>query len=168
MSCAARATSGPAFHWGLWPAWPIRRWIPTYSAAGRRGRCKSCRPLALKSQRIPSRSPIPSPMAIADLRPPVFGVHLQRRPRRKPAVHLTLKDPDAWRSKINLSPVRRAGAALLSRRRLRDRNGCRRQSPLQINAANCVHCKTCDIKDPTQNINWVVPEGGGGPNYPNM
>jgi electron-transferring-flavoprotein dehydrogenase len=39
---------------------------------------------------------------------------------------------------------------------------------LQINAANCVHCKTCDIKDPTQNINWVPPEGGGGPNYPNM
>ncbi|MGH8731822.1 MAG: electron transfer flavoprotein-ubiquinone oxidoreductase, partial [Burkholderiales bacterium] len=38
---------------------------------------------------------------------------------------------------------------------------------LQINAQNCVHCKTCDIKDPTQNINWVVPEGGGGPNYPN-
>jgi electron-transferring-flavoprotein dehydrogenase len=39
---------------------------------------------------------------------------------------------------------------------------------LQINSQNCVHCKTCDIKDPTQNINWVVPEGGGGPNYPNM
>ena len=39
---------------------------------------------------------------------------------------------------------------------------------LQINAQNCVHCKTCDIKDPTQNINWVPPEGGGGPNYPNM
>ena len=39
---------------------------------------------------------------------------------------------------------------------------------LQINAANCVHCKTCDIKDPKQNIVWVVPEGGGGPNYPNM
>ena len=38
----------------------------------------------------------------------------------------------------------------------------------QINAQNCVHCKTCDIKDPTQNITWVVPEGGGGPNYPNM
>ena len=44
-------------------------------------------------------------------------------------------------------------------------NGAER---LQINAQNCVHCKTCDIKDPTQNINWVVPEGGGGPNYPNM
>jgi electron-transferring-flavoprotein dehydrogenase len=39
---------------------------------------------------------------------------------------------------------------------------------LQINAQNCVHCKACDIKDPGQNINWVVPEGGGGPNYPNM
>ncbi len=38
----------------------------------------------------------------------------------------------------------------------------------QINAQNCVHCKTCDIKDPTQNIVWVSPEGGGGPNYPNM
>ncbi|MBX7496236.1 electron transfer flavoprotein-ubiquinone oxidoreductase [Qipengyuania sp. 6B39] len=38
----------------------------------------------------------------------------------------------------------------------------------QINSQNCVHCKTCDIKDPNQNINWVTPEGGGGPNYPNM
>jgi electron-transferring-flavoprotein dehydrogenase len=39
---------------------------------------------------------------------------------------------------------------------------------LQINAQNCVHCKTCEIKDPRQNIRWLVPEGGGGPNYPNM
>ena len=39
---------------------------------------------------------------------------------------------------------------------------------LQINAQNCLHCKTCDIKDPTQNITWTVPEGTGGPNYPNM
>ena len=39
---------------------------------------------------------------------------------------------------------------------------------LQINAQNCLHCKTCDIKDPSQNINWITPEGGGGPNYPNM
>ena len=42
------------------------------------------------------------------------------------------------------------------------------KSKFQINAANCVHCKTCDIKDPTQNIVWVVPEGGGGPNYSGM
>ena len=42
------------------------------------------------------------------------------------------------------------------------------EARLQINAQNCVHCKTCDIKDPTQNIVWVTPEGGGGPNYSNM
>jgi electron-transferring-flavoprotein dehydrogenase len=44
-------------------------------------------------------------------------------------------------------------------------NGSKR---FQINAQNCVHCKTCDIKDPSQNITWVTPEGSGGPNYPNM
>ena len=42
------------------------------------------------------------------------------------------------------------------------------QPKYQINAQNCVHCKTCDIKDPNQNITWTTPEGGGGPNYPNM
>ena len=42
------------------------------------------------------------------------------------------------------------------------------EKQFQINSQNCVHCKTCDIKDPSQNITWVVPEGGGGPNYPNM
>ncbi|MFZ1389294.1 MAG: electron transfer flavoprotein-ubiquinone oxidoreductase [Thiolinea sp.] len=42
------------------------------------------------------------------------------------------------------------------------------EARFQINAQNCVHCKTCDIKDPSQNITWVTPEGGGGPNYPNM
>jgi len=42
------------------------------------------------------------------------------------------------------------------------------QPRLQINAQNCVHCKTCDIKDPAQNINWTTPEGGGGPNYSTM
>jgi electron-transferring-flavoprotein dehydrogenase len=47
-------------------------------------------------------------------------------------------------------------------------NGTSGSKRLQINAQNCVHCKTCDIKDPEQNIDWVVPEGGGGPNYPNM
>jgi len=48
------------------------------------------------------------------------------------------------------------------------RNGDGSNPRLQINAQNCVHCKACDIKDPTQNIVWVTPEGGGGPNYPNM
>ncbi|MCT9168040.1 electron transfer flavoprotein-ubiquinone oxidoreductase, partial [Acinetobacter baumannii] len=48
---------------------------------------------------------------------------------------------------------------------MEDNDGSKR---FQINAANCVHCKTCDIKDPSQNITWIAPEGGGGPNYPNM
>jgi electron-transferring-flavoprotein dehydrogenase len=48
---------------------------------------------------------------------------------------------------------------------IEEENGDKR---FQINAQNCVHCKTCDIKDPAQNINWVTPEGAGGPNYPNM
>ena len=48
------------------------------------------------------------------------------------------------------------------------RDNAGRNPRFQINPQNCVHCKTCDIKDPAQNITWVVPEGGGGPNYPNM
>ncbi|MDP6346052.1 MAG: 4Fe-4S dicluster domain-containing protein, partial [Alphaproteobacteria bacterium] len=49
---------------------------------------------------------------------------------------------------------------------LRDDDGANPR--LQISAQNCLHCKTCDIKDPSQNITWVTPEGTGGPNYPNM
>ena len=82
--------------------------------------------------------------------------------------HLTLKDP-AVPIKINLerydAPEQRycpAGVYEI----VRDADGANPR--LQINAQNCVHCKTCDIKDPTQNIVWVAPEGGGGPNYPNM
>ncbi|XXG91289.1 electron transfer flavoprotein-ubiquinone oxidoreductase [Neisseria sp. Ec49-e6-T10] len=48
---------------------------------------------------------------------------------------------------------------------IKEENG---EVKLQINASNCIHCKTCDIKDPEQNIHWVCPEGGGGPNYSNM
>jgi electron-transferring-flavoprotein dehydrogenase len=82
--------------------------------------------------------------------------------------HLTLKDA-AVPVNVNLelydAPEQRycpAGVYEI----VRDANGSNPR--LQINAQNCVHCKTCDIKDPTQNIVWVVPEGGGGPIYPNM
>ena len=81
-------------------------------------------------------------------------------------IHLTLKDPSIP-VEVNLEqydgPEQRycpAGVYEFVEEGGRPR--------LQINAQNCVHCKTCDIKDPMQNINWVVPEGGGGPNYPNM
>ncbi|MGC9269465.1 electron transfer flavoprotein-ubiquinone oxidoreductase [Acidiphilium sp.] len=86
--------------------------------------------------------------------------HVENQP-----VHLTLHDPAVaitvnW--DIYRSPETRycpAGVYEII--------GAEQGAPkLQINAQNCVHCKTCDIKDPTQNINWVTPEGGGGPNYP--
>ncbi len=83
-------------------------------------------------------------------------------------VHLKLHDPE-MPIKVNLptwdEPAQRycpAGVYEV----LRDEDGSNPR--FQINAQNCVHCKTCDIKDPSQNITWVVPEGGGGPNYPNM
>ena len=83
-------------------------------------------------------------------------------------VHLTLKDASVPIT-INLAtydaPEQRYCPAQVYEI-LCDEDGSNPR--LQINSQNCVHCKTCDIKDPTQNINWVVPEGGGGPNYPNM
>ena len=82
--------------------------------------------------------------------------------------HLTLKDP-AVPINVNLAdydaPEQRycpAGVYEI----VRDADGANPR--LQINAQNCVHCKTCDIKDPTQNIVWVAPQGGEGPVYPNM
>ena len=81
--------------------------------------------------------------------------------------HLTLKDPSV---PVAVNLARYAGpegrycpAAVYEF--VKTESGADR---LQINFQNCVHCKTCDIKDPTQNIVWVTPEGGGGPNYPNM
>ena len=82
-------------------------------------------------------------------------------------IHLTLKDasvPIEVNLKLYDAPEQRYCPAGVYEIVGQEENAPR----LQINAQNCVHCKTCDIKDPTQNINWVVPEGGGGPNYPNM
>ncbi|AJQ95881.1 electron transfer flavoprotein-ubiquinone oxidoreductase [Gynuella sunshinyii] len=80
--------------------------------------------------------------------------------------HLQLADPDLP-IRVNLKrfdePAQRYCPAGVYE--VIEENG---ETRFQINAQNCVHCKTCDIKDPSQNITWVTPEGGGGPNYPNM
>ena len=82
-------------------------------------------------------------------------------------IHLTLKDasvPIGVNLTLYDAPEQRYCPAGVYEIVGQDTNDPR----LQINAQNCVHCKTCDIKDPTQNINWVVPQGGEGPTYPNM
>ena len=81
--------------------------------------------------------------------------------------HLVLKDPTVP-TRINL-PLYAGPEQRYCPAGVYEYVGVEEGNPrLQINAQNCVHCKTCDIKDMTQNIDWVTPEGGGGPNYPNM
>lgn len=83
-------------------------------------------------------------------------------------VHLTLKDASVPLN-VNLpeydEPAQRYCPAGVYEIVTSEESG---EKKFQINAQNCVHCKTCDIKDPSQNINWIAPEGTGGPNYPNM
>ena len=102
------------------------------------------------------------------LRPPVLVFISNTNHEENQPIHLTLARPQDP-GRVNLAeydaPEQRycpAGVYEI----VRDDDGSNPR--LQINAQNCVHCKTCDIKDPTQNIVWVMPEGGGGPNYPNM
>jgi len=159
----------PAFYWGMWVGvayagldhyvfqgrapWTFR----VHADHTQLRKAAECRPIAY---------PKPDGVVTFDKLSSVYlsGVsHEENQPS-----HLTLADP-AVAIKVNLAlydaPEQRycpAGVYEI----VRDADGSNPR--LQINAQNCVHCKTCDIKDPTQNINWVVPQGGEGPNYPNM
>jgi len=125
-----------------------------------------CETLQNKTEASPIAYPKPDGVLTFDRLSSVFVSNTNHN-EDQPA-HLTLKDATVPVN-VNLAlydaPEQRycpAGVYEI----VRDESGANPR--LQINAQNCVHCKACDIKDPTQNIVWVTPEGGGGPNYPNM
>jgi electron-transferring-flavoprotein dehydrogenase len=157
----------PAFHWGLWPAIAYSA-IDTYVLRGkapwtmRHKADHTCLKPAAQFQ--PIDYPKPDGILTFDKLSSVFLSNTNHEENQP--CHLTLKDPSVA-TRLNLTiyagPEQRYCPAGVYE--FVDEGGSKQ---LHINAQNCVHCKTCDIKDPSQNINWVTPEGGGGPNYPNM
>ncbi|MEX2009455.1 MAG: electron transfer flavoprotein-ubiquinone oxidoreductase, partial [Dongiaceae bacterium] len=157
----------PGFRWGLW-AGLAHAALDTYILRGRAPWTLHHHPdhvgLRKAAEAPPIAYPKPDGKIAFDRLSSVFVSntnHAEDQP-----VHLRLKDATVP-IEINLAlydaPEQRycpAGVYEI----VADGGGRR----LQINAQNCLHCKACDIKDPAQNIDWTVPEGGGGPNYPNM
>ena len=159
----------PSFRWGFWPAM-IYSALDTYLFAGhapwtlRQHDDHTQLKKASECKKIDY--PKPDGEVTFDRNSSVFLSNTNHEENQP--CHLTLKD-DSVPVSINLAdydgPEQRfCPAGVYEYVDAEDGDG----QVLQISAQNCVHCKTCDIKDPTQNINWVVPEGGGGPNYPNM
>lgn len=158
----------PAFKWGLWPGL-VYSALDTYILQGRapwtfKNHADNTQ-LKKASECVPIEYPKPDGVTTFDKLSSVYlaSIHYDENQ----PVHLQLKNP-AVAIDLNLavydSPEQRYCPANVYEIVYDADNKPR----LQINAANCVQCKTCDIKDPSQNINWVTPEGGDGPNYPNM
>ncbi|MEK0082802.1 electron transfer flavoprotein-ubiquinone oxidoreductase [Geminicoccaceae bacterium SYSU G07066] len=156
----------PSFHWGLWPALAYSA-LDTYLFRGKapwtlahRKADHECLKPAAECPRI--EYPKPDGKITFDKLSSVFLSNTNHEEDQP--CHLTLKDPTIP-EKVNLpvydGPEQRYCPAGV----YEYVTGPDGQRHLQINAQNCVHCKTCDIKDPRQNIVWVTPEGGGGPNY---
>ncbi len=159
----------PSFSWGLWAAIAYSA-LDTYLFRGKAPWTFHHKPDHAKLKKASEcpkiEYPKPDGVISFDKLSSVF-ISNTNHEEDQPC-HLTLKDPTVP-IQVNLAlydaPEQRycpAGVYEIVR------DGAGGNPRLQINAQNCVHCKTCDIKDPTQNINWVTPEGGGGPNYPNM
>jgi len=160
----------PAFHGGLW-AGLVYSALDTYLLRGRapwtfhhRPDNETLQPAATAARIV---YPKPDGKVSFDRLSSVF-ISNTNHDEDQPS-HLKLKDPAlaiACNWKLYESPEQRYCPAGVYE--VLDDPAGQDGKRLQINAQNCVHCKTCDIKDPLQNINWVVPQGGGGPNYPNM
>jgi electron-transferring-flavoprotein dehydrogenase len=158
----------PAFRWGLWPGLAYAA-IDTYVFGGHAPWTfrNTADHTHLENARLakPIVYPKPDGKITFDRLSSVF-ISNTNHEENQPS-HLHLRNPEVAidvNYRLYDSPEQRyCPAGVYEIVRLSDG-----EPRLQINAQNCVHCKTCDIKDPTQNIDWVVPEGGGGPNYPNM
>jgi electron-transferring-flavoprotein dehydrogenase len=158
----------PAFRRGLW-AGLVYAGIDTYLLRGRAPwtfrQQADFEHLDRASRSQPIAYPKPDGKISFDRLSSVFlsGVaHEENQP-----AHLRLKNPDAAIA-VNYALYAAPETRYCPAGVYEILTGQTGQPRLQINAANCIHCKSCDIKDPTQNIDWTVPEGGGGPNYPNM
>lgn len=157
----------PSFHWGLLPAMAYSA-VDTYVLRGKAPWTFKHRAdhEQLKAAANAKKIAYPKPDGILtfDKLSSVFLSNTNHEEEQP--CHLTLLDEDTP-VKVNwekfAGPEQRFCPAGVYE--YVEENGAMR---LQINAQNCVHCKTCDIKDPSQNIHWITPEGGGGPNYPNM
>ena len=159
----------PSFKWGLWAAMAYSA-VDTYLFRGKAPWTLHHQPdhSKLKQASACKKIDYPKPDGVIsfDKLSSVFISNTNHEEDQPP--HLQLKNPNvpiATNLALFDAPEQRycpAGVYEI----VRDDDG--NNPRLQLNAQNCIHCKTCDIKDPTQNINWVVPEGGGGPNYPNM
>ena len=158
----------PSFRWGLWGGM-LYSGLDTYVLRGKAPWTLHHHDdhAALKKASECPRLEYPKPDGVVsfDRNSSVFLSNTNHEEDQP--VHLTLKD-DSVPIAVNLAeydaPEQRYCPAGVYEIMEDEAAGPR----LQINAQNCVHCKTCDIKDPRQNIHWVTPEGGGGPNYPNM
>jgi electron-transferring-flavoprotein dehydrogenase len=159
----------PSFSWGLWAAIAYSA-LDTYVLRGKAPWTFHHKPDHAKLKKASEcpkiEYPRPDGVITFDKLSSVF-ISNTNHEEDQPC-HLTLKDASVP-IRVNLAlydaPEQRycpAGVYEI----VRDSDGSNPR--LQINAQNCVHCKTCDIKDPTQNIHWITPQGGGGPNYPNM
>jgi len=156
----------PGFNWGLWVGmahaafqtiggWLLPYTLNNHADHAQLKKSKDCRPIEY---------PKPDGVLIFDKLTSVQLTNTNHE-EDQPS-HLKLKDPSVP-IQINLpefdEPAQRYCPAAVYE--VVEENG---EQKFQINAQNCIHCKTCDIKDPSQNIHWTVPQGGGGPNYGNM
>jgi electron-transferring-flavoprotein dehydrogenase len=154
----------PSFKWGLWPAIAYSA-LDTYVFRGMAPWTFRNKPdhvaLKLKSECKPSAYAKPDGIVSFDKLSSVFISNTNHEENQPPHLKLTNANvPISVNHALYDAPEQRYCPAAVYE--------IVEGPALRINAQNCVHCKTCDIKDPTQNITWTVPEGGDGPNYPNM